>query len=237
MVLGVCLAGAACGRSAFDSPGPVGAPTSGSPVISVTPIQSPVQTGTPTAVVSPSPLTLIEESFTTALPTTGSIVWHDQDNPLAFELYDSSGAASRGMSADFGNPAVLLPGAIEINANVSNDLLTATFTLPALTGDDSYQGGTLTLWAGFRQGTPVAAAESAQTITLFDMTANHAIFGPTSPTVVVNPNPPSPWTLNTFPVPFVSAQAGHQLQLRFQGSGTSAEGMELTGLLLTATVN
>lgn len=223
-MLVVIVTAASCGRTAFrDS------------------TDRPPVTPTPTATATPSTLTLIREKFDTGnagLQAETIVVWNDNDSsPGSFEVYTTSGAGARGMSSTYdadnnaGTPQVNIPGGIEVNDASSNVTLTATFTLPALAGGDAYTGGQLTFWGGLR-GTPTGN----QTIDIFDMTASTALTGVFTPSLAGGSTPRN-WTWNTMPVAFTSTNAGHSIQVRFHGSGSNAEGLELADITLTATLN
>lgn len=221
----VAAAAAACGRSAFDDGRPRGIatpPPTGSSTLSPTP------TATATAV------TLIAEPFVAvALDANPDVTWSD-DSGGGFELYDAAGAGARGMKGTYdadddpNTAQVNLLGGLEVNDSTGNVLLTARFTLPAAPAGTVWSGGTMTLWAGNR-GSPAGN----QTIEVFDLTAGTTVTGVIDPTLPTG-TAPREWIYNQIPVPFSNANAGHTIEVRFQGAGTSAEGLELTDLRVLA---
>lgn len=177
-------------------------------------------------------VTLVEEDFTTAFPTSQpGVTWNTNDT--SFERYSSGGAAVRDMNStydhdnDGGTAEINIPGALEVNANSGNRRVRALFDLPANT--DHTQNATLTFYAGLRNGDGGTSA----TVRVRNITDSRNLLVNTVVTTNSNDNI---WEFNLHSLDIRPSDIGDRLQIRFIGGGTtSANGLELTGVRFSVT--
>jgi hypothetical protein len=156
-----------------------------------------------------------------ALKNSSLVTWVDSDGG-GFEVYDSASSGPRGMSGTFDHdnnlntPNISLPGALEVNDDSGNVLLTATFTLESIIAAN--QTSILSFFGGVRGGNASGAS-----VEIFNLTENTSLSGLLSPTLGAKN-----WVYNEFRFASPAASIGDQLQLRWNGGGTnSANGQEI----------
>lgn len=156
-----------------------------------------------------------------ALKNSSFVSWVDSDGG-GFEVYGSTSSGPRGMIGTYDHdnnpstPNISLPGALEVNDDSGNVLLTATFTLDSIIA--SNQTGILSFFGGVRGGNASGAS-----VEIFNLTANTSISGLLSPNLGARN-----WVYNEFRFESPAANIGDQIQFRWQGGGTnSANGQEV----------
>ncbi|MGF1764881.1 PEP-CTERM sorting domain-containing protein [Aliivibrio kagoshimensis] len=161
-------------------------------------------------------------SGSNGLTNAVDVSWSDSSGQ-GFEVYNAGGAGARGMSGTYdhdNNPAtaqVPILGAIEVNDDQGNELLTATFTLDSVIASD--QMGSLSFFGGVRGNNA-----SGATVEIYNLTQNQTLSGVLTPLLGAGE-----WVYNSFSFAATSANLGDELQFRWQGGGTnSANGQEIT---------
>jgi hypothetical protein len=156
-----------------------------------------------------------------ALKNSSIVSWVDSDGG-GFEVYGSTSSGPRGMIGTYDHdnnpntPNISLPGALEVNDDSGNVLLTATFTLDSIIA--SNQTGVLSFFGGVRGGNANGAS-----VEIFNLTENTSISGLLSPNLGARN-----WVYNEFRFASPAANIGDQIQFRWQGGGTnSANGQEV----------
>lgn len=156
-----------------------------------------------------------------SLTSSSSVTWADSDGG-GFEVYGTSSAGPRGMSGmydhdnDLGTANIAIPGAIEVNDDSGNVLLTATFSLDSTIYTN--QMGILSYFGGVRGGNSTGAS-----VEVFNLTQNTSLSGILTPTLGTGN-----WVYNEFFFEFTAASIGEDLQIRWIGGGSnSANGQEV----------
>lgn len=167
-------------------------------------------------------------SGSSSLKNSPDIVWQDSDGG-SFEVYGSGGAGRRGMSGTFDHdndpltPEIPLYGAIEVNDDRGDVLLTATFELAEEVFPSSV--GTLSYYAGVRGNNGTGAS-----VEIYNVTQGFSLTGELSPTLG-NVN----WVHNSFDFNWGASNQGDQIQIRWTGGGSnSANGQEVSFVSLSS---
>ena len=155
-----------------------------------------------------------------ALQNSTDVTWADTSGG-GFEVYTFASAGPRGMSGtyDHDNDAstaqVNIPGAIEVNDDIGNETLTASFTLDSVI--EVGQEAVLSFFAGARNN---AIGATVEILNLTQDTSLSGLFEPTATTIE--------WTFNSFSFDSAAASIGDVLQITWLGGGTSsATGLEV----------
>lgn len=167
---------------------------------------------------------IFEEDFSggsRALSNSSTVTWADSDGG-GFEVYGARSSSPRGMSGtyDHDNDAstanIAIPGAIEVNDDAGDVLLTATFNLDV--SINANQMSVLSFLGGVRGNNATGAS-----VEVFNMTQNTSLSGVLIPTLGKGD-----WVHNEFSFVSTAANAGDDIQIRWTGGGTnSANGQEV----------
>ena len=167
---------------------------------------------------------IFEEDFSggsSSLQNSSIVTWSDSDGG-GFEVYGTNSSSPRGMSGtydhdnDSGTAEIAIPGAIEVNDDRGNVLLTATFSLDSAINTNEM--GILSFFGGVRGGNATLAS-----VEIFNLTTNTSLSGILNPTLGAGN-----WIYNEFNFEPTAANAGDYLQIRWNGGGTnSANGQEV----------
>lgn len=156
-----------------------------------------------------------------ALEESETVNWADSDGG-GFEVYGTRSASPRGMSGlyDHDNDAstanIGIPGAIEVNDDRGNVLLTATFSLDSSIND--HQTGILSFLGGVRGKNSTGAS-----VEIFNLTKSTSLSGILKPTLGGGN-----WIYNEISFASTAASVGDDIQIRWTGGGTnSANGQEV----------
>ncbi|MFT5760851.1 MAG: hypothetical protein ACI9LM_005638 [Alteromonadaceae bacterium] len=156
-----------------------------------------------------------------ALKSSPIVTWADSDGG-GFEVYGVNSASPRGMSGmyDHDNDAstanIAIPGAIEVNDDSGNVLLTATFSLDS--SIKTNQMGTLSFFGGVRGGNATGAS-----VEIFNLTKSTSLSGILTPTLGAKN-----WVYNEISFASTAASIGDDIQIRWKGGGSnSANGQEV----------
>lgn len=167
---------------------------------------------------------IFEEDFSggsASLQNSSIVTWSDSDGG-GFEVYGTNSSSPRGMSGTYdhdNNPStaeIAIPGAIEVNDDSGNVLLTATFNLDSTI--NSNEMGLLSFFGGVRGGNSTLAS-----VEIFNLTTNTSLSGILNPMLGAGN-----WIYNEFNFKPTAASAGDELQIRWIGGGSnSANGQEV----------
>lgn len=167
---------------------------------------------------------IFEEDFSggsNALKNSSTVTWADSDGG-GFEVYGTGSASPRGMSGTYdhdNDPStanIAIPGAIEVNDDSGNVLLTATFSLSS--SIDNNQMGTLSFLGGVRGKNSTGAS-----VEIFNLTQSTSLSGILIP-MLGHGN----WIYNEFSFASTAASVGDDIQIRWTGGGSnSANGQEV----------
>jgi hypothetical protein len=156
-----------------------------------------------------------------ALKSSPIVTWADSDGG-GFEVYGVNSASPRGMSGlydhdnDPSTAKIGIPGAIEVNDDSGNVLLTATFNLGSTIKAD--QMGTLSFFGGVRGGNSIGAS-----VEIFNLTKNISLSGILMPALGARE-----WVYNEISFASTAASIGDNIQIRWAGGGSnSANGQEV----------
>jgi len=184
--------------------------------------------------VSNANATLIfEEDFSggsRALTNSSTVTWADSDGG-GFEVYGTRNSSARGMSGtyDHDNDAstvnIALPGAIEVNDDAGDVLLTATFNLD--TSINANQMSVLSFFGGVRGNNATGAS-----VEIFNITQNNSLSGVLIPTLGKGD-----WIYNEFSFASTAASVGDDIQIRWTGGGNSSANGQEVALVSFATVD
>jgi hypothetical protein len=157
----------------------------------------------------------------TALMNSSIVTWADSDGG-GFEVYGVKGASRRSMSGmydhdhDPSTANIGIPGAIEINDDSGDVLLTATFSLDSSIINN--QMGILSFFGGVRGGNSIGAS-----VEIFNLTQSISLSGILTPTLGARN-----WVYNEFNFASTAASVSDDIQIRWKGGGSnSANGQEV----------
>ncbi|MFC3095747.1 hypothetical protein DRW07_07460 [Alteromonas sediminis] len=187
------------------------------------------------ASASASATLIYNEDFSGSAGSLVSAGWSDSDNSNGLELYRTNSASPRGMVGVYDHdnnpftPDVAIVGALEVNDDAGNvQLMSEIFVMDQSVF--SWEVGTLSFFAGVRK----ANAQGAS-VEVFNVTQNYSLTGLLTP--ALNPTAPkakNTWSFNSFSFLWGNTQQGDELQLRFNGGGsTSANGLQIADIALT----
>lgn len=178
--------------------------------------------------VGAATINIFSEDFSggsAALENSTTVTWADTSGGapgVEFEVYNTSGAGVRGMSGTFDHdqnastPQITLPGGLEVNDDLGNEILTATFVLN--TAISSGQLGSLTFFGGVRGGN-----SSGASIEIFNITQGTPLTGLLTPTLGT-----FEWAYNEFNFASTAANIGDSIEFNWRGGGSnSANGQEI----------
>lgn len=167
---------------------------------------------------------IFEEDFSggsNALKNSSTVTWADSDGG-GFEVYGTGNASPRGMSGTYDHDNdprtanIAIPGAIEVNDDSGNVLLTATFSLDS--SIQTNQIGIFSFLGGVRGNNSTGAS-----VEIFNLTQSTSLSGKLMPTLGAGN-----WVHNEFSFASTAANVGDDIQIRWQGGGTnSANGQEV----------
>jgi hypothetical protein len=156
-----------------------------------------------------------------ALKNSPIVIWADSDGG-GFEVYGVNTASYRSMSSmydhdhDPSTANIAIPGAIEVNDDSGNVLLTATFNLGS--NISTNQMSTLSFFGGVRGGNSIGAS-----VEIFNLTRNISLSGIFTPTLGTGN-----WVYNEFNFASMAASVSDDIQIRWNGGGSnSANGQEV----------
>ena len=156
-----------------------------------------------------------------SLKNSSIVTWEDSDGG-GFEVYGTTSSGPRGMSGmydhdnDVSTPNIPILGAIEINDDRGDVLLTATFSLDSII--DNNHMGVLSFFGGVRGGNATGAS-----VEIFNLTKNTSLTGILAPVLGAGK-----WVYNEFTFAPTAASIGDDIQIRWTGGGTnSANGQEV----------
>jgi len=176
---------------------------------------------------------IFEEDFSggsRALTNSSTVTWADSDGG-GFEVYGAGGSSARGMSGtyDHDNDAstanIALLGAIEVNDDAGDVLLTATFNLD--TSINTNQLSILSFLGGVRGNNATGAS-----VEVFNLTQNTSLSGVLIPTLGKGD-----WVHNEFSFASTAASIGDDIQIRWTGGGNSSANGQEVALVSFATVD
>ncbi len=167
---------------------------------------------------------IFEEDFSggsSSLTNSPIVTWSDSDGG-GFEVYGMRSAGPRGMSGlfdhdnDSSTANIGIPGAIEVNDDSGNVLLTATFNLDTNINTD--QMSVLSFFGGVRGGNSTGAS-----VEVFNLTQGTSLSGVLTPTLGAKN-----WIYNEFSFASSASNIGDDIQIRWTGGGSnSANGQEV----------
>jgi hypothetical protein len=156
-----------------------------------------------------------------SLKKSSIVKWSDSDGG-GFEVYGTTSSRPRGMSGKYDHdndpstPNIPILGAIEVNDDIGDVLLTATFSLDTSLHID--QMATLSFFGGVRGGNSVGAS-----VEIYNLTQDKSLSGILNPTLGAGN-----WVYNEFNFTPIASSVGDDIQIRWLGGGTnSANGQEV----------
>ncbi|WP_032097180.1 MULTISPECIES: hypothetical protein [unclassified Alteromonas] len=169
------------------------------------------------------------ENFSFGHKTLIDAGWSDSDNSNGLEYYQASGSGARGMNGFYDHdnnpltPDVNILGALEVNDDAGSvTLLSEIFTVNQEV--NYWETGKLTFYSGIRQNNADGAF-----VELTNLTRNMSLTGQLIPEFNGRT-----WQFNSFEFGWGQTQLGDDLQLTFQGGGSSsANGLQVADITIT----